>query len=74
MAASGMPSRVAHMRMSLDRSEPDEAVFHHEVELQGVSLPINAPNCSKWRVPPVRRTLMRTIRFEDGTTGQAAET
>jgi putative redox protein len=60
MLLSGVVTKV-----SLDRSEPDEAVFHHEVELQGE---LTAEQRGRLlRVAgacPVRRTLMRTIRFE----------
>ena len=70
----GIPLAAITTRVSLDRSEPDEAVFHHEVELQGdLTADQRAKLLKVARASPVRRNLMRTIRFDDGTTGQAAE-
>ena|SRR5690242_5434716 len=62
----GMPLKGITTRVSLDRSEPDEAVFHHEVELQGELTPEQRAKLMKVaRACPVRRTLMRNIRFDD---------
>jgi putative redox protein len=63
----GMPLSGVVTRVSLDRSEPDEAVFHHEVELQGELTEEQRRRLLRVaNACPVRRTLMRTIRFEDG--------
>ena len=63
----GMPLSGVVTKVSLDRSEPDEAVFHHEVELRGELTPHQRLRLLRVaNACPVRRTLMRTIRFEDG--------
>ncbi len=60
-----MPLSSVVTRVSLDRSEPDEAVFHHEVELHGeLTAEQRARLLKVASACPVRRTLMRTIRFE----------
>jgi putative redox protein len=71
----GIPLAAITTRVSLDRSEPDEAVFHHEVELQGdLTADQRAKLLKVASASPVRRTLMRTIRFEDGTRREAQKT
>lgn len=62
----GFPLHAVVTRVTLDRSNPVEAVFRSHVELEGdltieqrLKLQRVAAAC------PVRRTLMRAIRFEE---------
>src|SRR5438445_4711512 len=62
-----MPLSGVVTKVSLDRSEPDEAVFHLEVELQGeLSVEQRRRLLRVASACPVRRTPIRTIRIEDG--------
>jgi putative redox protein len=60
IALAGVTTRV-----SLDRSDPAQAVFRYEVELEGALTPADREKLlDAARACPVRRTLSRQIRFE----------
>jgi putative redox protein len=65
-ARHGMRLTSVAVRVMLDRSKPGEAIFRSDVELEGELTDLQR---SKLRhiaaACPVRRTLMRTIRFEE---------
>lgn len=64
IALAGVKTKV-----SLDRSDPQSAVFHYKVELDGDLTESDRENLLRAAAAcPVRRTLSRAIRFESSTT------
>jgi len=63
---NGIAAERVVARVTLDRSNPAEAVFRSEVELEGdLTEEQRGTLRDVARACPVRRTLMRAIRFEE---------
>ena len=61
----GIPLTGVTTRVSLDRSQPDEAVFTYSVELEGDLTPEQREGILRAAAAcPVKKTLQRKIRFE----------
>jgi putative redox protein len=63
----GIPLRSVTVKVSLDRSHPEEVVFRYEVDVDGELSPAQKERLSHAaRACPVGRTLAKPIRFEGG--------